>query len=59
MSRDRRQCLHHACRCILEEPGKYCSEECVEAGEDDPYCPCDHDQCHHSGLRSDYLPAPH
>lgn len=54
----RHKCLHPVCQCILSEDEEYCSEDCENAGEDEPICECEHAECHLSGLKQEHINIP-
>jgi hypothetical protein len=42
-----RQCAHQTCTCMVEEPRRFCRDECEDMNDSDPtsVCTCDHAGC--------------
>jgi hypothetical protein len=43
---EQNKCAHPACRCIVPDPKKYCSQRCEDAKEEvEISCDCGHPGC--------------
>ena len=42
-----RKCAHQTCTCMVEEPRRYCCDDCERMADTDPTspCTCDHPGC--------------